>query len=89
MWMNPTLIFSTLEGKCLCNLQKYQYKEPLEDLGVPGMIIKEFWQHDDKEYMDFEYRKPLVPKQIQKIAMGHEEISRVVLSCMCLWIEFY
>jgi hypothetical protein len=36
----------------------------LEDLGVPGMTIKEFWQCGDKDYMKFEYRKLLVLKQV-------------------------
>ncbi len=26
------------------------------------MTVKEFWQHDDKNIREFEYRKPLVPK---------------------------
>jgi hypothetical protein len=36
----------------------------LEDLVVSGMSIKEFWQHGDKDYMEFEYGKLLVPKQV-------------------------
>jgi hypothetical protein len=31
-------------------LQKYQHKEPLKDLGVPGMTVEEFWEGDDKDY---------------------------------------
>jgi hypothetical protein len=32
----------------------------LEDLVVEGMTVKEFWQHGDKDYREFEYGKPLV-----------------------------
>jgi hypothetical protein len=28
------------------------------------MTIKEFWQYDNKDYTEFEYGKPVVPKQI-------------------------
>jgi hypothetical protein len=37
----------------------------LEDLVVPGMIVKEFWQHDDKDYTEFEYGKSLVPRHVR------------------------
>jgi hypothetical protein len=62
MWMNPTLIFHLQWGFFFDNLQKYQHKEPLQDLVVPGMTVKEFWQYDNKGYMEFEYGKPLIPK---------------------------
>jgi hypothetical protein len=33
-------------------------KKPLEDLVVPGMTVKEFWQHyGNKDYKEFEYGK--------------------------------
>jgi hypothetical protein len=44
--------------------QKYQHKEPLKDLGVPGMTVEEFWEDNDKDYNEFEYGKPLVTKQV-------------------------
>jgi hypothetical protein len=28
------------------------------------MTIEEFWQDNDKDYMEFEYRKPLVPNHV-------------------------
>jgi hypothetical protein len=43
--------------------QKYQHKEPLKDLGVPGMTVKEFWEDNDKDYTLFEYGKTLITKQ--------------------------
>jgi hypothetical protein len=49
----PNIDISTAVGKCFGNLQKYQHKEPLQDLVIPGMTVKEFWQHDDKDYMKF------------------------------------
>jgi hypothetical protein len=44
-------------------LKKYQHKDPLKDLGVPGRTIEEFWEDGDKDYNEFEYGKPLVTKQ--------------------------
>jgi hypothetical protein len=46
------------------SLKNYKHKKPLEDLAVPSMNVKEFWQHGDKDYMEFEYGKPLVPKLV-------------------------
>jgi hypothetical protein len=45
-------------------LQNYKTKKPLEDLALKGMTVKEFWQHDDKDYMEFEYGMLLVPKHV-------------------------
>jgi hypothetical protein len=45
-------------------LKNYKHKKLLEDLVVPGMTVKEFWQHGDKDYTEFEYGKPFVPKQV-------------------------
>jgi hypothetical protein len=28
------------------------------------MTVEEFWQHDDKDYIEFEERKLSVPKQV-------------------------
>jgi hypothetical protein len=44
--------------------KKYQHKEPLKDLGIPGMTVEEFWEDGDKDYNEFEYGKPLVIKQV-------------------------
>jgi hypothetical protein len=43
--------------------KKYRHREPLKDLGIPGMTIEEFWKDGDKYYNEFEYGKPLVTKQ--------------------------
>jgi hypothetical protein len=43
--------------------KKYQYHEPLKDLGIPGMTVEEFWEDGDKDYNEFEYGKLLVTKQ--------------------------
>jgi hypothetical protein len=45
-------------------LKNYKTKEPLEDLTIEGMIVEEFWQYGDKDYREFEYGKPLVPKYV-------------------------
>jgi hypothetical protein len=29
--------------------KKYQHKEPLKGLGIPGMTVEEFWQDGDKD----------------------------------------
>jgi hypothetical protein len=42
---------------------KYQHKKPLKDLGVLGMTVEKFWEGSDKDYMEFEYEKPLDTKQ--------------------------
>jgi hypothetical protein len=45
-------------------LKNYKIKKLLEDLVVEGMTVEEFWQHDDKDYREFEYEKSLVPKYV-------------------------
>jgi hypothetical protein len=44
--------------------KNYKHKKPLENLVVSGMTIKEFWQHGNKDYTEFEYGKPLIPKHV-------------------------
>jgi hypothetical protein len=56
----PSIDISTVVGNFFGNLQKYQHKEPLHNLVVPGITIKEFWQHDVNDYIEFEYGKLLV-----------------------------
>jgi hypothetical protein len=36
-------------GEFFVGLKNYQHNEPLEDLVAPGMTVKEFWQHCDKD----------------------------------------
>jgi hypothetical protein len=68
-------------------LKNYKHKKPLEDLAVPGMIVKELLQHDNKDYTEFEEGRMLDPKCV------HLKLSwinpPVVISCVCLWVEFY
>jgi hypothetical protein len=45
-------------------LKNYETKKLLEDLVVEGMTIEEFWQHSDKDFREFKYGTPLVPKHI-------------------------
>jgi hypothetical protein len=47
-------------------LKNYKTKEPLEDLALVGMSVKEFCQHGDKDIREFEYGKPLVPKHVHQ-----------------------
>jgi hypothetical protein len=46
--------------------KNYKTKKPLEDLALEGMIIKDFWQHGDKDYRKFEYGMPLRTYSISK-----------------------
>jgi hypothetical protein len=52
----------TILDKFYNGLKNYKTKKSLEDLALVGMSVKEFWQHDDKNIREFEYRKPLIPK---------------------------
>jgi hypothetical protein len=75
----------TVVEKFYDGLKNYETKKLLEDLVVGGMTVKEFLEHGDKDYREFEYGKPLVPKYVHlKAFVDHAEIPRVVLSCMCL-----
>jgi hypothetical protein len=55
----------TVVEKFYANLKNYKTKKPLEDLPLKGMTVKEFWQHGEKDYTEFEYGIPLVPKYVQ------------------------
>jgi hypothetical protein len=59
----PNKDSATVVKKFFSCYQKYQHKEPLKDLGVPGMTVEEFWEDSDKDYKEFEYGKPLITKQ--------------------------
>jgi hypothetical protein len=48
--------------------KKYQHKEPLKDLGIPLVIVEEFWEDSDKDYNEFEYGKPLVIMKFGNLA---------------------
>jgi hypothetical protein len=62
----------------------------LKDLVIPGMTVDEFWEDGDKDYNEFKYGKTLVTKTSPyKIVVAHEEVTRVVLSSMCMWLAIY
>jgi hypothetical protein len=70
-------------------LKNYKTKKSLEDLVVEGVTVEEFWQNGDKDYREFEYGKPLVPKHVHlKFLWIMQKIAQVVFSWMCLWVEF-
>jgi hypothetical protein len=54
----------TVVEKFYDGLKNYKTKKLLEDLALEGMTVEEFWQHGNKDYREFEYRKPLVPKHV-------------------------
>jgi hypothetical protein len=60
----PSKDTMTVVSKKFSCHKKYQHKEPLKDLGIPGMTVEEFWEDSDKDYNEFEYGKPLVIKQV-------------------------
>jgi hypothetical protein len=60
----PNIDPKTVVAKNFGGHKNYKHKKLLEDLVVPGMTIKEFWQHDNKDYTKFEYEKLLVPKYV-------------------------
>jgi hypothetical protein len=60
----PNTDLKTTMWKFFSCLKNYKHNKPLEDLVVLGMTIKEFWQHGDKDYTEFEYGNLLVPKHV-------------------------
>jgi hypothetical protein len=54
----------TIVEKFYDDLKNYKTKKLLEDLALEGMIVENFWQHDDKDYREFEYGKLFVPKHV-------------------------
>jgi hypothetical protein len=55
---------NTVVERSYDGLKKYKIKKLLEDLALEAMTVEEFWQHGDKDYREFEYGKPLVPKHV-------------------------
>jgi hypothetical protein len=60
----PSKDTNTVVEKFYDSLKYYKTKKPLENLVVEGLTVKEFWEHDDKDYREFEYGKPLVPNHV-------------------------
>jgi hypothetical protein len=54
----------TIVEKFYDDLKNYKTKKPLEDSAVEGMIVKEFLEYGGKDYREFQYGKPLVPKDV-------------------------
>jgi hypothetical protein len=51
-------------AKIFGGLKNYKHKKSLEDLDILGMTVKEFWQHGDKDYTEFEYENPFALKYV-------------------------
>jgi hypothetical protein len=81
----PSKDNATAELKFFSCHKKYQHQEPLKDLGIPGMIIEEFWEDGNKYYNEFEYGKPLVTKQIHaKLLWPLRRLHEwYYLACIC------
>jgi hypothetical protein len=60
----PSKDTKTVVEKFYDSLKNYKTKKLLEDLVVQGVTIEEFWQDGNKDYREFEYGKPLVPKHV-------------------------
>jgi hypothetical protein len=60
----PSKDHKTIVEKFYDCLKNYKIKKPLENFAVEGMTVEEFWQHDDKDYREFEYAKLVVPKYV-------------------------
>jgi hypothetical protein len=77
---NTTVVFKFFS----CH-NKYQHQKPLKNLGIPGMIVEEFWEDGDKYHNEFEYGKLLVTKQVHAKLMW--PLRRLhewhYLACLC------
>jgi hypothetical protein len=60
----PSKDTKTVVEKFYDSLKNYKTKKLLEDLVVQGVTVEEFWQDGNKDYREFEYGKPLVPKHV-------------------------
>jgi hypothetical protein len=79
----------TIVEKFYDDLKNYKTKKLLEDLALEGMIVEEFWQHDDKDYREFECGKLFVPKHVHlKLLWIMKKFHEWYLSYMCLCVEF-
>jgi hypothetical protein len=54
----------TAMDKFYDGLKNNKTKKLLENLALVGMTVEEFWQHDNKDIHEFEYRKSLVPNLV-------------------------
>jgi hypothetical protein len=60
----PSTNSKTIVKKFYGTLNTYKIEKSLGDLVVLVMTVKEFWQHGDKDYMEFEFGNLLVPKHV-------------------------
>jgi hypothetical protein len=58
----PNKDMATTVSKFFSCHKKYQHQEPLKELGIPRMIVEEFWEDGDKDHNEFEYGKLFVTK---------------------------
>jgi hypothetical protein len=56
----PSKYSTTAMSKIFSCYKKYQHKESVNDLGIPGMTVEEFWEDSDKDYNEFEYENHLL-----------------------------
>jgi hypothetical protein len=76
----PSTNSKTVVEKFYVGLNKYKTKKPLEDLVVSGTTVKEFWQHDDKDYTKFEYGKSLFQKHVHvNLRSCRKSMSGIIL----------
>jgi hypothetical protein len=69
-------------------LNNYKHKKSLEDLAVLGMTVF-FWQHEDIDYTEFEYEKPLVAKHIHlKLSWIMQKIHEWYYLACVYWLNF-
>jgi hypothetical protein len=80
----PSINNKTVVANFFGGLKNYKHNKPLEDLVVLGMTVKEFSQHDNKDYMKFEYGKPLVPKHVHVKFLFMMKKFRKWYYCTCV-----
>jgi hypothetical protein len=74
--INPKITVENFFG----GIKNYKQNKPLEDLAISGMTIKEFWQHDDKDYTKFEYGKSLFQKHVHvNLRSCRKSMSGIIL----------
>jgi hypothetical protein len=81
----PSKDIATVVSKFFSSHKKYKHKEPLNDLGFPGMTVEEFWEDGDKDYYKFKYGKLLIAKQAHaKLLWPMRRLHEwYYLACVC------
>jgi hypothetical protein len=65
----------TAVSKFFSCYEKYQHKEPLKDLGIPGMTVEEFWKDGDKDHNEFEYGKIIMNLSMESRLLQNKPIK--------------